>query len=70
MPINATYLRKQAHKYVALARKCPHLPTSQALEALGVEFMERAAELERSASLTPSSQSLTPSTSQKSSKRK
>jgi hypothetical protein len=27
-------------------RNCPHLPTSQALEALGVELMEKAAELE------------------------
>jgi hypothetical protein len=37
---------------VALARECPHLATPQALEALGVELMEKAAELERDGSFT------------------
>ena len=46
MLADAMYLRECAHRCVALARNCPHLPTSQALEALGVELMEKAAELE------------------------
>jgi hypothetical protein len=46
MLADATYLRERAHECVALARECPHLPTSQALEALGIELMEKAAELE------------------------
>jgi hypothetical protein len=47
MLADAKYLRACAHHCVALARDCPHLPTSQALEALGVELMEQAAELEQ-----------------------
>jgi hypothetical protein len=47
MLANAVYLRERAHECVALARDCPHLPTSQALEALGVELMEKAAELDK-----------------------
>lgn len=46
MLADAIYLRECAHQCVALARNCPHLPTSQALEALGVELMEKAAALE------------------------
>ena len=46
MLADAMYLRECAHRCVALARNCPHLSTSQALEALGVELMEKAAELE------------------------
>ena len=44
---DAAYLRECAHQCVALARDCPHLPTSRALEALGVELMERAAEIDK-----------------------
>ena len=29
-----------------LARDCPHLPTAHELEAIGVELMQRAAELD------------------------
>ena len=47
MLADAPYLRERAHQCVALARDCPHLPTSQALEALGVELMEKAAEIEK-----------------------
>jgi hypothetical protein len=46
MLADAGYLRECAHHCVALARSCPDLATSQALEALGVELMEKAAELE------------------------
>jgi hypothetical protein len=46
MVLNPTYLREQAHRCVRLARECPHLPTAQELEAIGIEFMEKAAELD------------------------
>lgn len=41
-----SYLREQAHRCVRLARQCPHLPTSHELEAISVELMEKAAELD------------------------
>ncbi len=44
--IGPSYLRQQAQRCVRLARDCPHLPTSYELEALGVELMEKAAELD------------------------
>ena len=44
MLVDALYLREKAHYCVALARRCPHLWTAQALEALGTEMMEKAAE--------------------------
>jgi hypothetical protein len=46
MGLNPTYLREQAQRCVRLARECPHMPTSQELEAIGIEFMEKAAELD------------------------
>jgi hypothetical protein len=52
----SAYLRDKAHYCVALARDCQDLTTSHALEALGVELMEKAAELENSRSLAPQSQ--------------
>ena len=54
MLVDALYLREKAHYCVALARRCPHLWTAQALEALGTEMMEKAAELERDRTLSPS----------------
>jgi hypothetical protein len=45
MFVDASYLRNLAQQCVALARQCPHLPTSQALEALSVELMARASEV-------------------------
>lgn len=54
MLIDALYLREKAHYCVALARNCPHLATSQALEALGIELMEKAAELEKDRSFAVS----------------
>jgi len=44
--VDAAYLREQAQRCVRLARECPHRPTSHELEAIGVEFMEKAAELD------------------------
>ncbi len=54
---DSAYLREKAHYCVALARDCQDLTTSHALEALGVELMEKAAELESSRSLAPQSRS-------------
>jgi hypothetical protein len=55
---DSAYLREKAHYCVALARDCQDLTTSHALEALGVELMEKAAELENSRSLAPKSQAV------------
>jgi hypothetical protein len=41
-----SYLRQQAQRCVRLARQCPHQPTSHELEVIGVELMEKAAELD------------------------
>ena len=52
---DSAYLREQAQRCARLARDCPHRPTSHELEAIGVEFMEKAAELdELNAGTTPS----------------
>ena len=51
MHVTAQYLREQAHHCVALARACPHLSTAQALEALSVELMEKAAEVEQTTAI-------------------
>jgi len=44
--VDASYLREQAQRCVRLARECPHSPTSHELEAIGIELMEKAAELD------------------------
>ena len=44
--LGSTYLREQAQRCVRIARQCPHLPTSHELEAIGVELMAKAAELD------------------------
>ena len=46
VPIDASYLREQAHRFVRLARDCPHQPTSHQLEAIGMELMEKASEID------------------------
>jgi hypothetical protein len=51
MQVTPQYLREQAHYCVALARACPRRSTSQALEELGVELMEKAAEVEESSAI-------------------
>ena len=43
---DAPYLREQAQRCVRLAHDCPHLPTAHELEAIGMELMQRAAELD------------------------
>jgi hypothetical protein len=54
MLVDASYLRDVAHQCVALARKCPHLPTSQALQSLSIVLMTRASQLDKGSSLTKS----------------
>jgi hypothetical protein len=44
--VDAPYLREQAERCTRLARDCPHLPTAHELEAIGVELMQKAAELD------------------------
>ena len=44
--VDAPYLREQAQRCTRLARDCPHLPTAHELEAIGVELMQKAAELD------------------------
>jgi hypothetical protein len=51
MLIDALYLREKAHYCAALARKCTDITTARALEALSIELMEKAAELEQGRSL-------------------
>jgi hypothetical protein len=43
---DASYLRQQARRCVSLSRECPHEKTARALERLGVDFLEKAVELE------------------------
>ena len=54
MPVDAPYLREVAQRCIVLARHCLHLPTSQALEVLSVELLERALEVEEETSLSRS----------------
>lgn len=44
--VDAAYLREQAQRCTRLAHVCPHLPTAHELEAIGVELMQKAAELD------------------------
>ena len=51
--VGASYLREQAQRFTRLARDCPHPPTSHELEAIGVELMEEAAELDEWFAIRP-----------------
>ena len=44
--VDATYLRELAQRCSGLARECPHSPTGHGLEAISVELMAKAAELD------------------------
>jgi len=55
MSVDGSYLREQAQRCVRLAHDCPHLPTSQKLEAMGIELMEKAAELDELFAVRPAS---------------
>jgi hypothetical protein len=46
VPADSSYMRELAHRCTRAARECPHLPTSHELEAIGVELMEKAKELD------------------------
>jgi hypothetical protein len=41
------YLRGCAQRCASLARDCPDIATSQALEELSIELMDKAAELDQ-----------------------
>jgi hypothetical protein len=43
---DASYLRQLARRCVDLSRECPDATTVRALEALGVDLLEKALELE------------------------
>jgi len=43
---SSSYMRDLAQRCTRAARDCPHTPTSHELEAIGVELMQRAAELD------------------------
>ena len=45
------YLRDQAHRCMRLARNCPDQKTSHALEAMGMEFLDKARDLEKTNSI-------------------
>lgn len=53
MLVDALYLREKAYYCVALSRRCSDSATAQLLEALGIELMEKAAELEKYRTLSP-----------------
>jgi hypothetical protein len=40
-------MREQAQRCTRAARDCPHLATSHELEAMGTEWMQKAAELDQ-----------------------
>ena len=44
--VDASYMRALAQRCSRAARDCPHRPTSLELEAIGVELMEKAAEID------------------------
>ena len=43
---DSTYMRDLAQRCTRAARDCPHRPTSNELEAIGVELMEKAAAID------------------------
>ena len=43
---DSTYMRDLAQRCTRAARDCPHRPTSNELEAIGVELMEKAKQLD------------------------
>ncbi len=46
VPIDSTCLREWAERCARLARKCPEGTISHELEALGIDLMEKAAEVD------------------------
>jgi hypothetical protein len=44
--VDASYMRTLAQRCSRVAHNCPHRPTSLELEAIGVELMEKAAEID------------------------
>ena len=52
MLIEASYLRDPANRFIALACSFPHRPTSHELEAKAAELMQKAADVEKSSTIT------------------
>lgn len=46
MTVDASFLREQAQRCVRLARACPDQATSHELEAMGIDLMEKAAQVD------------------------
>jgi hypothetical protein len=46
LSVDTSYLREQAQRCVKLARDCADVPTSHQLEAIGLELMLRAKEID------------------------
>jgi hypothetical protein len=44
--VDTSYLREQAQRCVQLARDCPDVRTSHQLEAIGIELMLKAEEID------------------------
>lgn len=44
--VDSSYMRALAQRCTRVARECPHESTSHELEAIGVELMQKAAELD------------------------
>jgi hypothetical protein len=44
--VDASYLRDLAQRCTGIARDCPHVPTAHELEAISIELMLKAAELD------------------------
>jgi hypothetical protein len=44
--VDPSYMRALAHRCSRAARDCPHRATSVELEAIGVELMEKAAQID------------------------
>lgn len=44
--VDTSYLREQAQRCVQLAKDCPDISTSHQLEAIGVDLMLKAAEID------------------------
>lgn len=45
--MDAPYLREQAERLLRIARDCPHQPTAYELEVIGIEFKEKAEQLDQ-----------------------
>ncbi len=47
IPVASNFLRQYAERCVRIARHCPHRQTAHELEAIGIELMEKAADIDQ-----------------------